>query len=139
MYCISGRNALTFRMYPRGLGQLIEGWSKNFGTASKSTGIVVFLLIIIWIAAGFSSFINLASAFIHEDVRKIIIYMLFYLLYAGNLYRMSRKAGNFSIIAVLCYPLLLLFFTVIFIRSLVLTFLKGSVTWKGRSINTNDL
>lgn len=31
--CLGGRGTIRFRMYPRGLGQLVEGWTKNFAGA----------------------------------------------------------------------------------------------------------
>ena len=35
-----GKGLLSFRMYPGGLTELIEGWTKNLATGAGSRGVV---------------------------------------------------------------------------------------------------
>ena len=49
---------------------------------------------------------------------------------------LGRRAGRFGVLTALAYPLLVLFFLVVFLRSLALTALRRPVRWKGRLVAT---
>lgn len=46
---------VSFRMYPAGLGQLVEGWSKNFATGATATPPVRLLGVIAWVTAALTA------------------------------------------------------------------------------------
>ena len=46
VYLYSGKGIINFRMYPDGVSQLFEGWSKNFGSGAKSAHPVILFMII---------------------------------------------------------------------------------------------
>jgi len=50
VHCLGGRDTIDFRMYPDGPGQMLEGWTKQFGKAATQTNFVTLLLIFGWIA-----------------------------------------------------------------------------------------
>ena len=46
-----GGPELSYRMYPEGLGQLLEGWTKNFAVGAVSTPLLRLLAIVVWVTA----------------------------------------------------------------------------------------
>lgn len=130
----SGKNLVHFRMYPEGISQLIEGWSKHFATGSQSTHLFIWFLIGSWIFGAFlaPSFVGLAL-FLGMPVwifTSIVCYLLYFLQFSI----LARRTGNFSFGALFFYPLLFIFFLFVFIRSWIATHIFHTVTWKGRKI-----
>lgn len=134
VFCYGGKSIISFRMYPEGWRQLTEGWTKNFATASASTHKVVMLLISAWMCGGFVSIAGLVFSLYHSSPFALGISIACYLLYAGQTLYLARKTGRFHSWIFLFFPLLLLFFTGVFVYSLYRTRVVGSVTWKGRKI-----
>lgn len=133
--CLSGKNLLHFQMYPEGMKSLVEGWTKNFGTASKSTHPLVMTLISIWVSGGFLPLLILTIALYVDSNSWIFIASACYVVFMSQTYFLARRTGNFRLYVFIMYPILFLFFTGIFLWSLVRTTVFRSVTWKGRKIN----
>ena len=125
--CYGGRGTIRFRMYPYGLGQLVEGWTKNFARGATVTRPVTLLLIIVWLAGCINAAIQIGW---HPSLVALIVYAAF----AGQQWWLLRKVGRFSPLTALLYPIPLLFFVVVFARSLFATFVRRSVRWKGRRV-----
>ena len=68
LYCYGGRNTISFRMYPGGMGQLIAGWSKGFAMGAVKTSIPVLIMIIAWITGAIGTTRHLIQAIIITDV-----------------------------------------------------------------------
>ncbi len=134
LYCYGGMGIISFRMYPEGWRQLIEGWTKNFATASESTHRVVMLLINLWMCGGMAATTGLVLSLYQSNLFALGISMIAYLLYAGQTLYLARKTGQFHGWMFLFFPLFLLFFTSVFVYSLYRTKIMRSVTWKGRKI-----
>ncbi|QDI90143.1 glycosyltransferase [Salicibibacter halophilus] len=132
--CYGGRGLINFRMYAEGIGQLVEGWTKNFATASQSTHPLVMTLIIIWISGGFVTVPLLVSAALIGSVFWGVIGSIAYLSYMAQLFVLARRTGNFHFWAFIVYPMLLVFFTILYIWSLFLTNVLHTVRWRGRKI-----
>lgn len=130
--CYGGRGAVSFRMYPGGLGELVEGWSKGFGSGALSIHPLFLLLTIAWISAGFSSFINLFRQLAAPAAP--LLWLLLYACFALQTWWMLRRIGSFRWWTALFFPLPLTFFGLVMLRSLVLIHLLRRVTWKGRTI-----
>ncbi|MCM3357756.1 glycosyltransferase [Psychrobacillus sp. MER TA 171] len=133
--CISGRGVLNFQMYPEGMNSLIEGWTKNFGTASRSTHPLVMSLISTWISGSFLPIALLILGFYIGFVSWIAIACICYVGFMIQVYLMARRTGNFRFYVFIIYPILFFFFIGIFSWSLVRTKVFRTVTWKGRKIN----
>lgn len=133
--CFGGRGLIYFRMYPEGFRQLLEGWTKNFGTASKSTHPFVMTLVNLWITGGFVSPVLLILASLFGSLYWIIIAAVLYLFTVLEMAWLARRTGNFSWWIFPFYPLLLVFFTAVFMYSLYLTHVRKKVSWRGRKIN----
>lgn len=130
-----GKGVLHFRMYPDGLHALSQGWSKSFASASVSTHSFILVGTSMWIAGAFLSFSFLLWSLMEGTGFSILLGVLSYLLYLAQFYRMARLAGNFHWTALCLYPLLFLYFVLLFIWSGIKTFVFRTVSWKGRDIN----
>jgi 4,4'-diaponeurosporenoate glycosyltransferase len=114
-----GRDAASFRMYPRGIAAIVEGWTKN-------------------IAAGFGAiawwFALAVVAWIWSLAGGPFVSPWFYAASAVQLWVLGRRAGRFGPVAAALYPVALVFFLAVFLRSLVLRWLRRPVAWRGRRI-----
>ncbi len=132
---LAGDRRFSFRMYPQGLRQLIEGWTKNMATGAGGAGGPVILLLVLWV----TGMVNAVCALVYAlaaagEAWTAAAALVLYLAWAGQIFLVSRKAGSFGPASALLFPLHLLFFTAVFFRSLFSTFVRGSVAWRGRRI-----
>jgi 4,4'-diaponeurosporenoate glycosyltransferase len=138
VHCFGGRGAITFRMYPGGLAAQVEGWSKNMARGAAGSHPLVLVCLALWFTGLFSAaFFAVRWGFSGHPIAAVES-GLFYLGYSAELLWMLRKAGNFGPLSALLFPLHLMFFLFVFLRSLVLTYVVRAVTWKGRSIARPD-
>jgi len=126
MRCDIGGRAFAFRMYPEGVGQLIEGWTKGFASGAARTGGVLMLLIVLWLGGMVLSMFMLTQGWVGA---------LMYGLYAAQLHLLLRRIGSFRWYTSLLYPVPLVFFVLVFIRSWSRS--GRQVTWKGRRIDAD--
>jgi 4,4'-diaponeurosporenoate glycosyltransferase len=116
-----GRDAASFRMYPTGVGAIVEGWTKN-------------------IAAGFGAiswwFALAVVAWIWSLAGGPFVSPWFYAASAVQLWALGRRVGRFGPVIAALYPVALVFFLAVFLRSLVLRCLRRPVSWRGRRIAT---
>ncbi len=124
--CLAGGDALAFRMYPDGLHQLIEGWTKGFASGAAKTPRLLMSLIVVWLGGLAICTFLLARTWLGSFV---------YLLYAAQLYAILRRIGNFRWYTALLYPIPLAFYFVVFTRSILRS--GRSVNWKGRTIHAH--
>ncbi len=127
--CRSGRGVFSFRMYPEGWRQLVEGWTKGFASGAGQTPWPILLLIIVWLGGLF--FVPIGAATGHEPLPWLALYGLG----AAQIGWLLRRAGTFHWSAALFYPLLLLFFFAVFARSMLRS--GKTVSWKGRAIRAD--
>ncbi len=124
-----GGEELRFRMYPNGLRELVQGWTKNFAVASSRTPLSVLIALTSW-------FCGAALAVRALTTGPIAPGVLVYLLYAAQLHLLLRPIGRFKLLTALLYPVGLAFFAGVYLRSLVGTYMLRRVTWKGRTVTT---
>lgn len=127
--CLGGRGTVAFRMYPNGVGQLVEGWTKNFATGAGATRPLTFLLIAVWLSGCISAAWYPAAGTIAPGAATLL-----YGAYAAQLMWMLARIGRFGVATALAFPVPLAFFVVVFARSLVLTHIRGEVRWRGRAV-----
>lgn len=121
LHVFGGRSTMRFRMYPHGLPQLVEGWTKNFAGGAANTRPLTLLLVVAWMSG------LIAAPFTHP---------LAYAAYVVQLAVLFRRVGRFSPLTALLYPIPLAFFVGVFLRSAVLTFVRHEVRWRGRTLRT---
>lgn len=116
---MAGGRAITFRMYPDGLAQLIEGFTKNFAAGARSTNPIVMAGVVFWI-----------SGLITAPFRG----WLRYALYAGQVAVLLARVGKFRWWVSAFYPAPLAVFLGVFGRSVFAVVSGRPVKWKGRYI-----
>jgi len=135
IHCLGGKSTISFRMYPNGIRELINGWSKGFAMGATKTPLPLLLLIIAWISGSLGTTRGLIEVIVATNNVQIAIWGSLYILYAARIYWMLVRIGNFKFYTALFYPIPMAFFVVVFTYSFVRIFLVRSVKWKGREIN----
>jgi len=136
MRCYGGKSAFSMRMYPYGLRDLIEGWGKAFARGAAQTPLVTLLMIIAWITGGFTSVVWFVIAVFTGSRNALALSGILYLLFALQTLFMLIRIGSFRFYTALLYPIPLLFYLAVFLRSSIFVVLKKKVSWKGRQIQT---
>lgn len=134
-YCYGGKNTISFRMYPNGIMELINGWSKGFALGATKTSIPMLIIIIAWIVGAMGTTRHLAQTIPSADTVSIVLWAFLYVCYVLQIYWMLFRIGNFKFYTALFYPIPLLFFIIVFAYSFTLIFLRKSVKWKARTID----
>ncbi len=138
IHCYGGRGTLSFRMYPNGLGELVEGWGKGFATGALKTPLPLLAALILWIGGSITATSHVIQSLSGANTAAVLIWGTTYLLYAAQIYWMLARAGTFKFYTALLYPVSLLFFLVVFIRSFFLIYIRKSVNWKGQKISLKN-
>lgn len=118
---VADRHQVEYRMYPLGIAQLVEGWTKNTAIGAVQVPRASAVLIIAWI-------ISLCGG----PFTSVWCYMLT----VGQLAVMARRFGKFGIVSALMYPLHTTVFVAVALRSVLRSALLGRVDWRGRSVAT---
>lgn len=126
---VSGRGAFAFRMYPGGLSELINGWTKGFASGAGQTPGPTLLLVIAWMIGLMLT--SLGWMLTGDWVR----WMVLYLLCGAQVLWLARRVGAFRWYSALLYPVPLVFFFAVFTRSLMRS--GREVHWKGREIRAD--
>jgi 4,4'-diaponeurosporenoate glycosyltransferase len=138
IHCLGGKKTVSFRMYPNGIKELINGWSKGFAVGAFKTSIPVLIMIVAWISGSIGTTRSLIEAIAATNNIQTAIWGILYLLYAGQIYWMLVRIGNFKFYTALIYPIPLTFFVLVFTYSFIRIFLRRSVVWKGREIDLKN-
>jgi 4,4'-diaponeurosporenoate glycosyltransferase len=130
----AGREAVSFRMYPRGLRPLLQGWTKNLATGAGIAPLGAALLTTLWIAGVLASVGAIAEA-PRVGTLGAVAAVGIYAAVVGQVWWMARRVGRFGWWPVLVYPVPIAVFVALFAWSLVRTHLIGTVRWRGRRID----
>ncbi|HVO40572.1 MAG TPA: glycosyltransferase [Spirochaetia bacterium] len=133
--CRGGKGTISYRMYPGGIRDLVDGWSKNMASGAQGARPIVLCLVALWISGCASASFFGARWLVSGNTAAALTAMAFYVLYAGQAFWMFRRIGSFGLHSAFLFPIHLVFFAAVFVRSLVLTFLLRRVSWKGRRID----
>ncbi len=115
----TGRPDTSFRMYPNGLGQVVQGWTRSIATGARFTPWWLSLAVALWVW-------SLAGGWLAEP--------LVYPLSALQVWVLGRRAGSMHPLTAALYPVAVAVFVVIFLRSLFAMVFRRDVTWKQRSV-----
>jgi 4,4'-diaponeurosporenoate glycosyltransferase len=125
----TGRGVFAFRMYPNGLREMVEGWTKGFAAGAGQTPRGVLLLVVAWMIGLMLAPIGWA---VTGDWWR---WGAAYLLCVAQVAWFSRQIGAFRWFTALLYPVPLVFFFAVFARSAMRS--GKRVTWKGREIRAD--
>jgi len=126
--CLGGGTTVRFRMYPDGLRSLIEGWTKNLAGGAQRVSRLALLGSLAWVCAGMS-----VTADALTDPSPTVA--LAWVALSAQLAWMLRRLGSFHWVTSVLFPIPLLAFVALFLRSLVLRLVGRPVTWRGRRID----
>ncbi|MCL4176154.1 MAG: glycosyltransferase [Verrucomicrobia bacterium] len=125
----TGRGMFSFRMYPNGLRELIEGWTKGFASGAGQTPRGTLALTVVWMIGLMLAPLGcLASG-------GGLPWIVTYLLCAAQVAWFARLVGAFRAYSALLYPVPLIFFFVLFTWSAARS--GKRVRWKGREIRAD--
>lgn len=126
-----GKPYIQFRMYQHGLSSLLQGWTKHFSSGASQTNPRLMTAIVMWLVGSMTSVIALCLGVISNKVS--FTKMLFvYSIYSYQFVKMHNRVGKFSLLMMICHPLLFIFFIVVFLLSWKQTYVSTTVEWKGR-------
>ena len=129
---IIGKNIVSFRMYPDGFNDMLQGFGKNFANGAIAIGAFQAILLSLWISAPYASINILLTALFTQG--NLIIPAIIYLVFGIQLYLFSRQIGNFRLSIIFLYPFHALFFLYVFIYSFFRIYIFKNNTWKGRNV-----
>ena len=136
--CYAGQGIISFRMYPGGLGELIEGWTKGIGYGAFSVKPAFSMMTAAWITGCFGAFCAPIRVMTSSVASPGWTGLITYSSYAVVIGWMLKRIGRFKWWTYALFPIPLCFFGVVVVRSLLWTYYLGRVTWKGRAISTID-
>jgi 4,4'-diaponeurosporenoate glycosyltransferase len=134
VHAFGGGRLARFRMYPEGLGQLVEGWSKNIATGASTVRFGRLLLVGFWftcVLVSIQSLIELVAGTSSIGWAQVAAC---YALFAVQLGAMLRQVGNFGPVTAALYPGPVGIFLLVFVHSTYLTLIRRRVTWRGRAV-----
>ena len=138
--CFGGRGSISFRMYPGGLRQLVQGWNKSMGSGASGIRPLTLLLIILWLCGCSGAVSHLCIGLVRGFTGGVWAYAsvaaALYTAYAIEVGWMLRRIGGFGALVPPLFFIPLAFFHLVFLRSLFLTHIARRVRWRGRTIRT---
>jgi 4,4'-diaponeurosporenoate glycosyltransferase len=124
-----GGGQLRYRMYPHGLGQLVEGWTKNLATGGSATPPLRLVAVAIWVTAALRAGGALAVV---ARGGPVVAGLATYLLFAIQFHLLARRIARFGLTASILFPVVIGAFVLLFAWSVVLTLGRRRVRWRGR-------
>lgn len=132
---LAGGDAVSFRMYPEGARQMVEGFTKNLAAGVRGVRLTTTLLVAAWMTLLVQATVAPIRAAVALDASAAAVAALLYVTVAVQVWWMARKLGRFNGWVAATFPVSLALFFVVFVRSVVAT-ARGSVSWRGRRVST---
>jgi 4,4'-diaponeurosporenoate glycosyltransferase len=134
---LGGGDAVGFRMYPAGVRQLVEGWTKNIAAGAGLSPA--------WALAGSIAWVSSCVAVALVGVRAALGWALAsgavpvvpavaWAAVAVELWWMLARVGTWRWWTPWLFPVPLAAFLAVFARSLVVTLVRHEVTWRDRRV-----
>lgn len=121
-----GGDIVKFRMYPQGFSALFKGWAKNSALGSTAVDFSVILPIVLF----------LLGALIPPLYYRTFPFFYLYVAYVMLFHIFSRRVGEFSFLASIFYPSIVIFTLYVITYSFYATLIRGFVEWKDIRIFT---
>ena len=132
-----GGTDVSFRMYPGGLGQLIEGWTKNLSAGSRLAHPLSVVVAVGWVTACLSvGVLGIRSVFHARTIepRDAALHVALWMAVAIEFRWMLRRIGAFRWLTAVLHPLPMWAFVGLFLRSTWLNTVRRTVRWRGRQV-----
>ncbi|MFW5994834.1 MAG: glycosyltransferase [Spirochaetia bacterium] len=130
-----GGTAVRYRMYPEGFTALVDGWTKNFIAGAGATPLPLLLLESAWITGAVSVCVQAAIALVHTGstvaaASSAAAYGVYVALIAYAL----PVHGSFGVLTAFLFPLHLIGYGYVLVRSLLFRFAGKQIYWRGRAL-----
>ena len=135
LHNFGGKGAISFRMYPAGIGSLITGFSKGMASGAQVANPKILVPIILWVVGGFVVSFWLLILLLGSNYRAAAPWTVLHVMYILQIFWILSRMGNYGFYSSLLYPLPFVFFAAVFVISVLRTFLLRKVSWKGRQID----
>ncbi len=128
--CVGGYGSLHMRMFPQGLSQMSNSWTKaSIHGAALSDGLVL-ASAIVWISALWSTLLLLVAPHDYGRLSLAVVHLLF----TVQLFWIARQLGSYRLLACLLYPVPLAYYCAVFARSAARRSLHRKTVWRGREV-----
>ena len=127
-----GRTMVRFRMYPGGLRQLIDGWTRSLSVGARGTSPVAAVGMFLWVWGALVAAGDGLMAVVGGHHR--LVDAVVYALWAIQIGWMLRRVGRFGTLTAVLFPVPLLAFVALFVRSVVLLVGRRQIRWRGRLV-----
>lgn len=135
--CLTGGAGVRFRMYPEGLGQLVDGWTKNIAAGAGAAAPLPVIGTVLWVAAHAAISVAAGAGIVRwtlGDGRPPWLAVIAWAVIAVHLGWLLRRIGSFRLSTAVAFPVPLGAFLIIFARSALVTVAGGAVGWRGRPV-----
>ena len=136
--CRAGGETVRFRMYPGGVRQLVEGWTKNLAAGAAGASPVAVAGAVWWVAACCAvavTGIAAGGAWIAGSGTVPLAPAVAWAVVALQVHWLLGRIGRFRAWTSVVFVLPLLAFVALFAVSLVRTVLHRPTSWRGRRID----
>lgn len=134
----SGRGVIEFRMYPGGVRDLLNGFTKNILLGARRSGGWLKVLAVLWITGLMAAPLFMAITGASGLIPELVVSSVFYIFFAIQLAAAGHRLGRFGPLPGLLYPIHLLVFLAVLLRASVLAVTGRNVQWKGRTLHPDD-
>ena len=135
--CFAGADHIRFRMYPGGVRQLVEGWTKNIASGATAADRVAVGGTMLWVSAHVAVAVSAGASIAGSVLARSGLPrrgLAAWALIAVHQRWLLGRIGSFRVSTAVGFPIPLTAFLAIFTRSTVLTGWRRTVTWRGRAI-----
>jgi 4,4'-diaponeurosporenoate glycosyltransferase len=143
VWCAVGGRSIRMRSYPGGIGQLADGWTKNFASGAAAAAPSAALAAVLWVSAHHAVAVGASLSVIESTTGwgaslahgHPLLWAMAWGAAAWQLRSILRRIGSFGWWTWLLFPVALLAFDFIFARSAALTVIRRQVRWRGREVD----
>jgi 4,4'-diaponeurosporenoate glycosyltransferase len=141
--CAVGGRSVRMRSYPGGPRQLVDGWTKNIASGASTASPGPALATVLWVCTHHAIAVGMLLS-VAADVTgrgaalafgTPALWVTAWVLVAGHLRAVLGRAGSFRWWTWALFPLPLLAFDAVFVRSAARTVVRRSVRWRGREVD----
>jgi 4,4'-diaponeurosporenoate glycosyltransferase len=135
---LAGRDTVSFRMYPEGLGQLTAGWSKMLANGARRAPVPIGLAVAVWVTGALlgarSGGVVVAALVRRRRTPGLLRHATVYALWATQMGWLFARVGRWRRSTAIAFPLPLAAFVGLVGRSAVLLVRRRPATWHGRPV-----
>ena len=135
-WAFGGAASIDYRMYADGIAQLVEGWSKNLASGARFVSAWRSLLIGLWVTALLVTVQLVVLAALDRTAIRIAVAAAASLAVVVQQRVLAARLTDAGWGTALLFPVTIVFFVFVFVRSVWWTFVRRRVRWRGRTLDT---